>query len=80
MDELVIDIPMDDSASGNTFFLATVGSVTSSGITLRFAGQNEASQKKYKRLKTGATLYSGDRVLLAKMAGTYVVLGKIAYS
>lgn len=80
MDELILDLPMGDSSSVSTLILATVGSVSSSGITLRFSGQSEASEKKYKRLMTGQTLYAGDRVLVVKLSGTYVVLGKIAYS
>lgn len=76
----MLELPMDDSSSVPTLLLATVGSVSSSGITLRFSVQSEASEKKYKRLITGQALYSGDRVLVVKMSGTYVVLGKIAYS
>lgn len=80
MDELILDWPIDDASDESTLRLATISTVSPSGITLRFDGQSEASQKLYKRLITGATLSSGDRVLVVKMAGTYVVLGKIAYS
>lgn len=80
MDELILDLPMDDSSSAPTLLLATVASVSSSGITLRFSSQSEASEKKYKRLITGQSLSAGNRVLVAKLSGTYVVLGKIAYS
>lgn len=80
MDELMLELPFGNSSSNPTLLLATIGSVSSSGITLKFAGQSEANQKLYKRLITGQALYSGDRVLVVKMSGTYVVLGKIAYS
>ena len=80
MDELILDLPMDDSSSAPALLLATVASVSSSGITLRFSSQSEASEKKYKRLITGQSLSAGNRVLVAKLSGTYVVLGKIAYS
>lgn len=80
MDELILDWPIDDASDESTLRLATIDTVSSSGITLRFDGQSEASQKQYKRLITGTTLSTGDRVLVVKMAGTYVVLGKIAYS
>ena len=80
MDELICDMTKGDSSSTPILLLATVCSVSSSGITLRFSGQSEASEKKYKRLITGQSLSVGDRVLVVKMSGTYVVLGKVAYS
>lgn len=80
MDELTLELTTGSSSSTPTLLLATIASVSSSGITLKFAGQSEANQKLYKRLITGQALYSGDRVLVVKMSGTYVVLGKIAYS
>ena len=58
--------------------VATIGSVSNSGITLVINGHT--TEKKYKRLLNGQTLSAGDRVLVAKISGTYVVLGKIAYS
>jgi len=60
--------------------VATAGSVNSSGITLIIPPSTSASQKRYKRLVTGGSISSGDLVLVAKLDGTYVVLGKIAYS
>lgn len=80
MDELIFSIPLGDSSSNPTLLLATIGSVSPDGVTLKFAWQSEESQKRYKRLMTGQTLYAGDRVLVVKLSGTYVVLGKIAYS
>lgn len=60
--------------------VATVGSVNSSGISLIIPPATTASEKRYKRLITGGSIVSGDMVLTAKIDGTYVVLGKIAYS
>lgn len=61
--------------------LATVAAVDSSkGLQLTFDGQSEASQKFYKILKTGSTPSTGARVLVAKLSGTYVVLGQIGTS
>ena len=60
--------------------VATVGSVSSSGITLIIPPATTASEKRYKRLITGGSIASGNMVLCAKIDGTYVVLGKIAYS
>ena len=59
------------------FYLATVSSVNSSGTKLIFDGQTAASQKRYKILGTGLPPAVGDRVVVMKHSGTYVVLGKI---
>ena len=50
------------------------------GISLIVPPSTGGSVKHYKRLLTGETLAAGDLVLCAKVDGTYVVLGKIAYS
>ena len=59
---------------------ATVGNVSSSGITLIIPPATTASEKRYKRLITGGDIASGNMVLCAKIDGTYVILGKIANS
>jgi len=43
---------------------------------LQFDGETAPSAKKYKRLSS-YTPAVGDRVLMAEIAGTYVILGKI---
>ena len=58
--------------------LATVGSVSAAGTTLILDGQMAATTKRYKRVVTGQTLAAGDRVLVARISGTFVILGKIA--
>lgn len=58
--------------------LATVGSVSAAGTTLILDGQTSATTKRYKRVVTGQTLAAGDRVLVARISGTFVILGKIA--
>lgn len=60
--------------------IATVGSVNSSGVTLIIPPATTATEKRYKRLITGGSLAAGNMVLVAKISGTYVVLGKVAYS
>jgi len=60
--------------------VATAGNVSTSGITLIIPPATTASEKRYKRLITGGSIASGDMVLCEKIDGTYVVLGKIAYS
>lgn len=60
--------------------VATVGSVSSAGVTLIIPPATQASAKRYKRVINGGSLSAGDLVLAAKLTGTYVILGKIAYS
>lgn len=62
---------------GATLMLATVGNYNASqGTTLIFDGTDTATAKRYKRLGS-ASLTAGTRVLVAKMAGTYIILGRI---
>lgn len=62
--------------SNSQFRLATVTSLSGSNPMIRFDGESVASSKAYKRLGSySATV--GDRVLLATISGTYVILGKV---
>lgn len=74
MDELFIVNPKKRAEP--LLYLATIGAVTSSGVTLIFDGQTTATAKSYKRLASYSPS-AGDRVLVAKMSGSYVALGKI---
>lgn len=56
--------------------LATVTS-TSGGVFVQFDGETTASQKSYKRLASYSSPAVSDRVLLIKVGGTYVILGKV---
>lgn len=51
-----------------------LGTIVSGKV--KFDGEEAASQKTYKRLGS-YTLTNGDRVLLVRIAGTYVILGKV---
>ena len=58
-------------------FIATVGNYSSSlGSTLILPGETEPTAKRY-RCATYATLSTGNRVLVARVSGTYIVLGRI---
>lgn len=78
MDELFIaPKPLQVSPQ---FYLATIGSVSASaGATLIFDGQAEPTTKGYKHLANGTTLAAGDRVLVLRTNGSFVILGKITY-
>ena len=76
MDEILYgDRPK--AADRGDIFLATVATVSNSGVTLLFDGQSTASTKKYKMILSGATPEVGDRVAAVKHSGTYLVLGVI---
>lgn len=61
------------------FYIGTAANVSSEGVRILFDGQTEATEKRYKILNTGVQVASGDRVIVAKISGSYVVLGKISY-
>ena len=65
--------------SGAEFYLATMtGGSNSTGIKIRLDGDSSGSTKAFKILQTGREPpRTGDRVLVIKLSGTYVVLGKI---
>ena len=55
---------------------AIVDNVTNNRPYIRFYGENTASQKPYKYLQS-YTPVAGDKVLVARVANTYVILGKV---
>ncbi len=60
----------------STYRIGTIADATGKP-KIRFAGETNASQKRYTFLDS-YTPVVGDRVLLARVQGTYVVLGKIS--
>ena len=58
-------------------YLATVNGVNASGVQITIDGASEPMNKRYKQMATGQALTADDRVLVMKLSGTYVVLGKI---
>lgn len=56
--------------------MAVVDNVTSGRPYLRFYGETAASQKPYKYLQS-YTPTAGDKVLVARVSKTYVILGKV---
>ena len=57
--------------------LDTVGAVSEEGVTLIHPGAAEPTQAHYPRLSS-ASLSAGDSVIIARVSGTWVVLGKLA--
>ena len=61
------------------FLLATIATADSASgtVTMILDGMTSAMQKSYKTLSGAWPLEVGDRVVVMKMSGTYVVIGKI---
>ena len=66
----------EQSAGSNScdFYLATVTEVTDSGIRIQLDGESDPMEKPYKRIYTVRT---GNRVLVLKMNGTFIVIGPL---
>lgn len=75
MDELVISGELLPVAQPKELDCGVVRAVTAEGIQLSIG--EEKLQKKYSYIVTGQSLAPGDRVLVAHVSGTYIVIGKI---
>lgn len=62
--------------SEKNWLLATVETVNSDGLQILLRGEEKATQKKYKYVKT-YTPAAGDEVCVAVIGDSYVVIGKI---
>ena len=69
-------LEMNRQKTEKVFRLGRVDSVTGGLPTIQFDGEETASGKLYAKLD-GYSPTTGDRVLLAKVSGTYIVLGKV---
>lgn len=73
---------MDELTAGRTaepaeLLIATVANYnSSSGSTLFLPGSSEPTTKRYKRV-SGSSIANGYQVLVAKISGTYVIIGRI---
>lgn len=66
------------AASSGDILIASVSNYDESrgGSTLVLPGSTTATSKRYKQI-SGLTVDSGDRVLVARISGTYLIIGKI---
>lgn len=62
-----------EMSSPKNHVIAIVGSVYSDGVSLKFEGEQTGSSKHYPYNKA-VTFKAGDKVLLVKASGTYVVV------
>lgn len=60
----------------SAFRMAVVTAVQDGCPVIRFSGETKPSQKPYKRLAAYNPAV-GDKVILAKLSGSYVILGKV---
>ncbi len=69
-------LEMNRQKKDRVFRLGKVDSVSGGLPAILFDGEETASGKLYAKLSTYSPS-TGDRVLLAKVSGTYIVLGKV---
>ena len=79
MDEILLPSGIGE-IDRTEFLLATVASLSNSGITLVFDGQTDATQKAYRNISNMDPYVVGDRVVVMKLSGTYVILGSLKTS
>lgn len=77
MDELVLSGELLEAKESSPFLMASVTAVDQNGVSLSINGGLEMLKKKYRSMLTGYQPSVGDRVLIAKVSGTYVILGKV---
>lgn len=75
MDELIISGELLSGQQPKELDCGIVREVASDGILISVGA--EALKKKYSAVVTGQSLSAGDRVLVAHVSGTYIVIGKI---
>ena len=76
----VMNVAAEVKAISNTSpaITANVGdTVDFANYSVVFDGDSSATTKAFKAVKTGRTLASGDRVLVARVSGSYVIIGAI---
>ena len=74
IDEDVLSPKMEDPKSA--FRLGTITAIKPQGTTVKFEGEDTASDKAYTVVQTYTPTVS-DRVVLLNISGTYVVLGSV---
>lgn len=80
MDEFLLEKETGAGSGDHSaeFYLATVTAWSSAdGVAIRLDGQDAAMTKRYKTVLACMPPAVGDRVVVMKLSGTYVVLGKI---
>ena len=63
----------ENSQTSAVLTVGIIGTVYTDGVTIRFPGESSASSKRYP-YNRDAILNAGDRVLLGRVAGSYVII------
>lgn len=72
---LIREIVAEETKGLTRFKIGTIANANGKP-TVKFAGESQPSQKRYSYLDS-YTPTVNDRVLMAKVSGTYVILGKL---
>jgi len=72
----MMDIFSQERPKEQQFKLGTVTALLNGNPVIQFDGETTVSQKIYKRLSSYSPAVN-DRVLLCRVAGTYIILGKV---
>lgn len=75
MDELVWD-ETGGGGSGPLLLATVVASDSYAGTSLKFDGESAAGTMRYRKISR-QSLVAGDRVLVAQVGGSYVIIGSI---
>ena len=76
MDEIFVTPQKAGESKSPDFYLATVAAISSGRASLTFDGETTATQKYYRHLASYSPV-AGHRVLVVKISGTYVILGRV---
>ena len=79
MDEIILEpLPGNEGSSPAEFFLGEVTAWSvAEGASIKPDGQSSGSTKRYKIMRTSRPLVAGNRYLIMKQSGTYIVLGEV---
>jgi hypothetical protein len=77
LDELIKSLDKQDNGITELYLGTCITWNSETGVTIRLDGQDEPMQKKFKLMNVSRMPKVGERVIVAKMSGTYIVLGSI---
>ena len=68
---------MTDKDDAQLFRMAIVTSVGTGTVKVKFDDEEESSGKDYRYIMTGSAPLRNSRVLMARMSGTYICIGRV---
>lgn len=73
----IINTLIEKNLAKDIFRLAEITAINAIGVCVKFDGETTASTKYYPVIGVGQQIGIGDRVLMARTKGSYVVFGKV---